>query len=62
MNFNQSPPHSRAENAHIGLKRGSMGEIRTIAKIFSRAGERQIKIMKINDSNPFYLFFLWLLS
>lgn len=28
-------------------------------EIFSRAGERQIKIMNINDSNPFYLFFFF---
>lgn len=31
-------------------------------EIFSRAGERQNIIMNINDSNPFYLLFIWLLS
>ncbi len=31
-------------------------------EIFSRAGERQNNIMNINDSNPIYLLFLWLLS
>lgn len=31
-------------------------------EIISRAGERQNDIMDINNSNPFYLFFLWLLS
>lgn len=31
-------------------------------EIFSKAGERQNNIMNINNSNPFYLLFLWLLS
>nr|DAF09553.1 MAG TPA: hypothetical protein [Caudoviricetes sp.] len=62
MNQMQSPPYGRAENAHNGLKSGSAGKFCAIVKNFSRAGERQNNIMNINNSNPFYLLFLWLLS
>ncbi len=60
-NYIQSPLYIRAETAYNVLKSGSTGKICAITKIFSGAGESQNNIMNINDSNPFYLFFLWLL-
>ena len=60
MNFTQSPPYFGNKSPKNGSKTAKNGNFRSISRNFLRAGERQS--MNMNNSNPFYLFFLWLLS